>query len=358
MSHQPTAATDRSWNEILAPYKRPVLASSVFQLVTTVLLFVGLWYLMLLSLDVSYWLTLALAVPAAGMSIRLFIIQHDCGHGAYFRSRAVADAVGFVLGVVTLIPYGYWRKTHAIHHAGSGNLDEREFGDVMTKTVDEYLALSAWGRLGYRLYRNPLIMLGIGPVYQFVIKHRLPLDIPFSWKREWASVLWTNLALAGILGGMAWTIGLERFFWVQAPITVISGSVGVWLFYVQHQFEDTYWGREEDWDFHRAGIEGSSFLTLSPLMHWFTGNIGFHHVHHLSSRIPNYLLRRCHEENPELHVAKSLSVWEGIKALRLKLWDEERNELISWKGLRARSASAAGAAGGPQTAAQRATQPS
>ena len=325
---------ERSWNEIFAPYTRPHLSKSLIQLLSTAILFAATWYLMLRSLAVSYWLTVLLAIPAAGLLVRLFIFQHDCGHGSFFRSAKANSAVGFILGVISLTPYQYWRRTHAIHHATAGDLDRREFGDIDTLTVKEYLASSRWGRLRYRLYRNPFVMFVLGPIYQFGLKHRFPFDAPRSWTKEWASVVWTNLAIGAVLV-LAWeTIGLERFFLVHTPILLIGGIAGVWVFYVHHQFKDTYWSRHEDWDVHRAGIEGSSLYDLSRILHWFTGDIGYHHVHHLSSRIPNYRLRECFEENPELEPVTRLTVWQSLKCARLKLWDEQRRKLIGFREIR------------------------
>ncbi|HVS04314.1 MAG TPA: fatty acid desaturase [Thermoanaerobaculia bacterium] len=322
---------------MLGPYKASHLGKSLYQLGTTAALFGVNWWLMLRSLEVGYWLTLLLALPAAGLFTRLFIIQHDCGHGSYFRSPRANNAVGFLLGILTLTPYQYWRRTHAIHHATAGDLDRREFGDIKTLTVAEYLALSPWRRLGYRLYRNMFVLLLLAPFYQFVIKHRFPMDAPREWKREWASVMWTNAALAAVLTAFGLTIGLGRFALVHGPIFVFAGALGIWLFYVQHQFEDTYWRNHPEWDFHRAGIEGSSFLDLPRWLHWFTGNIGYHHVHHLASRIPNYSLRRCMEENPELHHVTRLSIREAVRCGGLKLWDEEAQELAGFGAVRGRS---------------------
>lgn len=330
-----TPISARRWNQILAPYKKAHLGRALFQLLTTAGLFALGWYLMLRSLEVSYWITLALSIPMAGLLTRLFIFQHDCGHGSFFRSPRANHAVGFLLGVVTLTPYQYWRRTHAIHHATSGDLDHRDFGDIDTLTVDEYLALSWAGRLRYRLYRNILVLLLVAPMFQFGVKHRLPLDAPFTWKKEWVSILWTNLALAGVFVLAHFTIGIPALLWVQLPILVVGGALGIWLFYVQHQFEDTYWENHPEWDFHRAGIEGSSFLDLPPVLHWFTGNIGYHHIHHLSSRIPNYYLPRCMAEVPELGHVTRLSLWTALVCARLKLWDEEAKRLIGFRELRA-----------------------
>lgn len=325
----------RQWNELLKPYKKPQLGSSLFQLLTTAPLFFLTWALMYWSLDVSYWLTVALAFPAGGLLIRLFIFQHDCGHGSFFPSQKANNAVGFLLGVLTLTPYGYWRRTHAIHHATTGDLDNREFGDIKTLTVAEYRARSPRDQFLYRLYRSPLVLFFVGPLFQFVVKHRLPMDIPWKWKKEWASVLWTNVALAVVIGALWVTIGIKAVLLVHLPILVITTSVGVWLFYVQHQFEDTYWRGNENWNYHEAALAGSSYYRLPKVLQWFTGNIGLHHVHHLSSRIPNYLLQKCHDENPELHGVTILTLGESFRTARLRLWDEERERLIGFRDLAA-----------------------
>jgi omega-6 fatty acid desaturase (delta-12 desaturase) len=337
-SHEAAASRSGSpdWNTLLAPYRRPETWRAVFQLTDTALPLAVVWLAMLWSLSVSYWITLALAVPAALLVARMFMLQHDCGHGAFFRSQRVNNAVGFAIGVLTLVPYEYWRKTHAIHHATSGDLDHRGFGDIDTLTVREYLSRPRWKRLLYRLYRHPLVLLVVGPSWQFIVKHRFPADIPRAWKREWASVHWTNVALVAIVALMTLTIGLDRFLLVQLPITLIAGSVGVYLFYVQHQYEDTYWRYREAWNYYAAGLEGSSHLVMPKPLQWFTANIGLHHVHHVASRIPNYHLQRCFDEVAEVRRVTTLTLRESVKTLRLTLWDEDERRLIGFRELRAR----------------------
>lgn len=323
------------WEALLARYRKPVLWRSATQLVTTAVPFALLWLVMLWSLEAGYWLTLLLAVPAALFFVRMFMLQHDCGHGSFFRSRRANDAVGSVLGVLTLVPYAYWRRTHAVHHATSGNLETRSFGDIDTLTVREYLSRSQLKRLLYRLYRHPLVLLLIGPAYQFILKHRFPVDTPRTWTREWTSVHWTNLGLVALVAGLGWAVGLDRFLLVHLPITLIAGSMGVYLFYVQHQYEDTYWRYRETWNYHAAGLEGASHLVMPKVLQWFTANIGLHHVHHLCSRIPNYHLQRCFDENPALHRVTRLTLWESVKTLRLTLWDEDETRLVGFRDLRA-----------------------
>ncbi|MCG8454963.1 MAG: fatty acid desaturase [Holophagales bacterium] len=328
------------WQQRLAPFKRPVVRKALIQLVNTALPFALGWYLMLRSLEVSYWITLALAVPMAGLYIRLFIFQHDCGHGSFLPWRRWNDAIGYVIGILTLTPYGYWKRTHAIHHATHGNLDRREFGDIETLTVREYLARPWWGRLAYRIYRHPATLLLVAPTYQFALKQRLPFDTPLSWRREWRSVMLNNLGIAAVLV-LAWqTIGLHRLLLVQGPIFLIGGALGIWLFFIQHQFEDTYWDRGEEWDYDQAGLAGSSFFDLHPVLHWLTGNIGYHHIHHLSSRIPNYRLAETLRAIPELHDVTKITVWQSLKCARLKLWDEKSRRLVGFDHLRGLGAGA------------------
>ncbi|MEO8029380.1 MAG: fatty acid desaturase [Gemmatimonadota bacterium] len=323
------------WNTMLAPYRRPSKWRSLWQLGTTMLLLAAFWAATYWSLSVGYWLTLLLAVPAALMVVRLFMLQHDCGHGSFFRSQRMNTLVGSVLGVVTLVPYNYWRKTHSLHHATSGDLDRRNLGDIDTLTVREYLSRPRHKRLLYRLYRHPLVLLLVGPAWQFVLKHRLPLDIPRNWKKEWMSVHGTNLGLAAVVALMWMTVGLHRFLMVQIPITLIAGAIGVYLFYVQHQYEDTYWRYREAWNYFAAGLEGASHLKMSRLMQWATANIGLHHIHHVSSKIPNYRLQRAFNENPALQQATTLTLPGSVRTLWLTLWDEDERRLVGFRDLQA-----------------------
>jgi acyl-lipid omega-6 desaturase (Delta-12 desaturase) len=318
-----------------APFVTPDLRRSIVQLTVTGGGFTLSWASAYAALGVSYILTLALTVPAAAFLVRLFMIQHDCGHGSYFRSRRARNAVGFVIGVLTLTPYQYWRRTHAHHHAHSGDLDLRGFGDVNTLTVREYRELAPRGRLAYRVYRNPLTLLLIGPVFHFVIKHRYPWEVPRDWKQAWASIWWTNACIAGVLLMAAFTVGLVPFLMVQVPVTLMAGAAGILLFYVQHQFEATYWHRNPDWDYFTAAIFGSSHLVLPPPLQWLTASIGIHHVHHLSSRIPNYRLQECLDANPELQEGTRISLRDSARLFRLTLWDEESRRMVSFRELKA-----------------------
>jgi len=327
-----------SWNRMMRPYVGPSLPHSLLQLATTVVPLVLVWIAMVALVDRAYGVTLLLSIPAGLLVVRLFMIQHDCGHGAFFRSRLANDLLGNVLGVPILVPYLYWRRAHSVHHATSGNLDRRKYGDIDTLTVKEYLAMSRGRRIFYRFYRNPIVLLLVGPIFQFVIKHRFPWDIPRSWKKEWAGVVFTNLAIAAAVTAFALTIGLRRFLAVQIPIIFVSGSIGVLLFYVQHQFEETYWRKNDRWDYFAAALQGSSYLALPGVLRWFTANIGYHHVHHLDSRIPNYRLKRCHDENPELQRATRITIRDAMQTLRLALWDEEAEKLVGFRHLRALAA--------------------
>lgn len=317
-----------SWTARLAAYRGPELKRSIWQLASGIALFAGAWVLMYFSLRVGYWLTLLLSVPTAFLLIRLFIIQHDCGHGSFFRSHRVADVVGSMLGVLTLTPYHYWKKTHALHHATSGNLEHRGFGDIDTLTVDEYLARSPWGRFKYRLYRHPVVLFGVGAILHFYIRHRLPSIVPRDWTKERRSIFWTDVGLLAFVVVMGTLVGYRTFLMIQLPASVLSVMIGVWLFYVQHQFEPTYWEHDERWRYDSAALQGSSYLHLPKLLQWATGNIGLHHVHHLNARIPNYRLQHVIEQNPELLRVPTLTLWESFRCMPLVLWDERARKLV------------------------------
>jgi acyl-lipid omega-6 desaturase (Delta-12 desaturase) len=329
----------RKFNAMVVPFQGADLRRSWLQLALTAGGFFGLWYAMLRSLEVSYTLTLLLAIPAAGFLVRLFMIQHDIGHGSFFRSRRTSSIIGHWLGVLTMLPYDYWRRSHAHHHAHSGDLDLRGLGDVETLTVHEYLALSPGRRLGYRVYRHPLVLFGIGAVWHFVLKQRYPWDVPRDWTRAWRSIWLTNLSMAAVVGAMILLVGWQAFLLVHAPIVVIACAAGVWLFYVQHQFENTYWERKPEWDYYDAALKGSSHLVLSPPLRWLTASIGIHHLHHLSPRIPNYRLQECLEANPELEAGTRVTVLSSWKLTRLHLWDPDARRLIGFRELRGRKAS-------------------
>jgi acyl-lipid omega-6 desaturase (Delta-12 desaturase) len=325
------AALD-GWRQIVARYQQPSTGKSVLQLCTTLIPLFATFVAMYFAYQVSYWLVLPLAVVAAGFLIRSFIIMHDCGHGSFFRSRRANDIVGYLTGVLTLTPYTQWRRDHAIHHATSGHLEERGFGDIHTLTVKEYLALSPWRRFTYRLYRNPVVLLGFGPLW-LMVKQRL--HTPGSaGRKEIVGVHATNLTILGLFFLISLLIGPLTLVVLYVPAMMIAGAAGIWLFYVQHQFEDTYWASAPEWDYATAAVDGSSFYRLPRVLDWITGSIGFHHVHHLSPRIPNYNLRKCHEENAVFHRARVLTMWESVRTFSLKVFDEERKRLIGWRELR------------------------
>jgi acyl-lipid omega-6 desaturase (Delta-12 desaturase) len=321
----------QDWRKRLARYAKPDAGRAIGQLVTTaaplLVSAAGLFW----GLAQGFWPALLCAVPAAFFLVRLFIIQHDCGHGSYFRSGRVNNAVGRILGVITLMPYAAWRRDHAFHHAGSGNLARRGIGDVTTLTIAEYRARSRWGRLAYRLYRHPMVLFIVGPAYVLLLRYRLPLANSLRDRRSWLSILGTNVAAAALAAGLAALVGPVAFLAGWGSALLLASAIGVWFFYVQHQFEDTYWRPAASWDFQDAALEGCSFYDLPRILHWLTGSIGFHHIHHLASRIPNYRLRRCFEEIPELREAKRLTLLSSLRATRLALWDEERQKLVSFR---------------------------
>jgi omega-6 fatty acid desaturase (delta-12 desaturase) len=288
---------------------------------------------MVWALDISYWITLALALPAAGFLVRIFIIFHDCCHFSFFKSRRANKIVEFFTGVLVFAPYGQWRNQHALHHASASDLDSRGTGDIWTMTVQEYLEASRWKRAAYRLARNPVVLFILAPLYLFLVEYRFPSRAVN--KRNRRGVHWTNCALLLIILLMSLTIGIKSYLLVQLPVMMFAASAGIWLFYVQHQFDGVYWERRKDWDFVAAALRGSSFYKLPRILQWFSGNIGFHHIHHLSPAIPNYNLERCHKENRPFQNVRPVTLWSSMKSLSFRLWDEQRKRLVGFGRLRA-----------------------
>lgn len=325
--------TDASdWKQIVARYQKPSLGRGVWQIVNTLVPYAALWYLMYLSVAVSWWLTLPLAVLAGAFTVRTFILFHDCGHGSFFKSSAANHLLGAITGVLTFTPYFHWRWEHAIHHASAGDLDRRGTGDVWTLTVQEYLEASRWKRFAYRLARNPVVLFVLAPLFLFLVMQRVPnLKAPL---RERYSVYWTNLAIGALAAGLIWVFGLKAYLIIQLTVLMTAGSAGVWLFYIQHQFEGVYWERGEAWDYAAAALKGSSFYKLPKVLQWFSGNIGFHHIHHLSPRIPNYHLERCHQAEPLFQTVKPVTLFSSFKSFTFRLWDEERRKLVGYRHLR------------------------
>ena len=321
-----------AWKKIVARYQKPAIGPSLWQTANTLLPYTALWFLMYLSISVSYWLTLPLAILAGGFLVRTFIISHDCGHGSFFESRKANDILGFITGVLTFTPYHHWRWEHALHHSSSGDLDRRGTGDVWTLTVQEYLESSRWRRFAYRLARNPIVLFVLAPLFLFLIRQRFPS--PKAARRERHSVYWTNLALFGLAAGLSWVFGIKTYLLIQSTILMVAGAAGVWLFYVQHQFEGVYWERTEKWDYTTAALQGSSFYKLPRVLQWFSGNIGFHHIHHLSPRIPNYHLEKCHDADPLFQSVKPVTLFSSLKSFTFRLWDEQRRRLVGYGHLR------------------------
>jgi len=320
------------WKETVAKYREPSTASAVWQLANSFLPYFGLWYAMYWSLSVSNWLTLLFAILSLGFLVRIFIIFHDCGHGSFLKSRRANDIVGFIAGVVTFTPYLHWSWQHAIHHGTSGDLDRRGSGDLWTLTVQEYLEASRWKRFAYRMARNPFCLFIVGPFVVFIVIQRFPS--PKAPPRQRNSVAWTNLALLGVACAMSLAFGVTEFLLIQLSITTIVGAVGIWLFYVQHQFEGVYWERGAKWDYTAAAMQGSSFYKLPRILQWLTGNIGFHHIHHLSPRIPNYKLQKCHDAEPLFQKVKTVTLWTSLASLPLRLWDERGKNMVGYRALR------------------------
>jgi omega-6 fatty acid desaturase (delta-12 desaturase) len=339
---QPHACHERSvareWSRLLARYRDPDVRRSVRELAVTALPLAVLWLLAWLALERGWWWAILLTVPAAGFLVRLFMIQHDCGHGAFFRNRIANDWVGRAIGVLTLTPYDHWRRTHAVHHATSGNLDRRGPGAIHVLTVQEYFGLPPVRRWLYRLYRHPWVLFGLAPTVVFLLQNRLPLGFMRAGWRPWVSVMSTNLTIAAFLTGGAWLFGAGPFLLVQGPTLLLAATIGVWLFYVQHQFEQTSWAHQQAWNRNEAALWGSSYYDLPPLLRWFSANIGMHHVHHLNSRIPFYRLTEVLRDHPQLKACGHLSLRESIRSVRLTLWDETSRRLIAFREIRGRAA--------------------
>lgn len=333
-AEEPQQRAARDWVKLLSEYRDPSAARSWFELAVTVGPFILLWAAAWWSLGVSYWLTLALSVLNAAFLLRLFAIQHDCGHGAFFQNRTLSDWLGRVLGVLTLTPYDVWRRSHSIHHSTHGNLGRRGMGDIHTLTVAEYRALSPYNRLMYRLYRHPVVLFGLGPGYLFFLQNRLPLGL-MATARYWVSAMATNAAIFAALGLIIWFGGLKPVLLIFLPSTLLAATAGVWLFYVQHQFETTHWEAEEDWQLHDAALHGSSHYVMPRVLQWLSANIGIHHVHHLHSRIPFYRLPRVLRDHAELATGNTMTIRESFQNARLHLWDEDSRRLLSFREARA-----------------------
>ncbi len=325
---QDATVDDESSHDGLDRHARPHLGRSLLALATSVVPFLALWVAMYLALDVSYLLTLVLAVPTAGFLVRTYIMFHDCAHGSLMPGRRSNAYVGSALALLVATPFARWRYEHTMHHATAGDLDRRGVGDVPTITLAEYDAMSRGGRFGYRLFRNPLVMFGLGPIWGMLIEPRIAK--PSMRPRVKRSVWVTNLSLLLLVGGLCWWLGWQEFLMVEGPLVLLAGGAGIWLFYVQHQFDDTYWKRTEDWTFADAALHGSSYLRLPKVLQFFSGSIGLHHVHHLNPKIPNYRLQGAHDQNEIFHAVPRQTFWKGLRATRLKVWDERGQRLVTW----------------------------
>jgi omega-6 fatty acid desaturase (delta-12 desaturase) len=320
------------WKTIVEKFQEPSTLKAVWQLVNTLGSYAAVWGVMFWTVKVSWWLTAPLAVIAAGLLVRVFIIFHDCGHGSFFKSRLANDIVGFMTGMLTFTPYHHWRWEHSLHHASSGDLDRRGTGDLWTLTVQEYLNASRWTRFLYRLARNPIVLFLLAPVFLFLVRERF--CSPGAKPRERKSVWLMNLAILGMVTTLSYLFGFKAYLIIQLLVTVISGGLGVWIFYVQHQFNGTYWERGETWDYTAAALQGSSFYRLPKILQWFSGNIGYHHIHHLSPRIPNYNLERCHNSHSLFQQVKPITLFGSLQLMTYHLWDEQHRKLVSFQQVR------------------------
>lgn len=337
MTEEETEHTGRqvdiaAWKAVVEEYQKPNVWRASWQLLNTIGSYLVLWILLHWSLGVSWWLTLPLAVLAGLFLVRTFIIFHDCGHGSFFASRTANDVWGFITGLLTFTPYYHWRGEHKIHHRCAGDLDRRGVGDIWTMTVQEYLESSRWKRVAYRLARNPVVLFGIAPLVMIVVLQRIPRKD--ASRRERRSVWLMSAAILLLAAAMCALFGIVPYLLIQVTSLLVAGSVGIWLFYLQHQFEDAYWERGPDWDYSVAALRGSSFLELPRVLQWFSGNIGFHHIHHLSPRIPNYNLERCHRSDPMFAEIEPMTLFGAMKTLGLKLFDESSKKLVSFRQMR------------------------
>ncbi len=325
----------RPWRKLLTQYQQPSNTRSIFEIATTAAplaaIWAGAWFA---AENGLWWLALLLTVPAAFFVVRLFMIQHDCGHHAFFRSTAANNWTGRVLGVLTMTPYDCWRREHAIHHATSGDLDRRGVGSIETLTVEEYAALSPLKQFGYRLYRNPVVLFLFGPAFVFLLQQRLPVGLMKEGWRPWMSAMGTNIGIAAIVGLGLWLAGWQALLLIYVPTIVVAASIGVWLFYVQHQFEETHWSRHDEWNHTTAALDGSSHYVMPPVLRWLTANIGVHHVHHAASKVPFYRLPTVLKDHPELAQLNRITIWESFRTVSLTLWCETRQKLVSFREAR------------------------
>lgn len=320
-----------NWLQLLAGYRTPRISRSILELLITAIPFLMTWGLAMIAVRHAIWWGLALILPAAGLLLRLFMIQHDCGHGAFFGNRLADNWTGRIIGILTFTPYDHWRQTHALHHATAGNLDKRGRGDIATLTVEEYRALSPWSRFRYRLYRHPFVLFGLGPAWIFLFQQRLPIGLMRKGVKPWISAISNNLAIIGCSVLLIWWFGFASVLLVELPVLLIAGGGGIWLFYVQHQFEGTHWSGGDNWDFQTAAMKGSSYYELPLVLRWITANIGIHHIHHLASKIPYYRLPEVLRDHPVLTNISRVTILDSVRAVRLVLWDEARGRLVSFR---------------------------
>jgi acyl-lipid omega-6 desaturase (Delta-12 desaturase) len=323
----------RRWAMHCARFRGAVVSKAVTQVITTTAPFLAVVALMFYGVSHAYWATLLLAIPAGGLLVRFFIIQHDCGHGSFLPSQKANAILGRVMSVLTVTPYGLWRREHAIHHAGSGHLDRRGAGDIDTKTVAEYKALPLLERFWYRLYRHPAFLFFFGVPFYFMILQRLPWFHALKASEAWQSVTGLNIAIAAVYGTLGYVLGFLNLLLVAVPIVFVASAIGGWLFFIQHQFEDTRWDMGDSWDFQIAAVHGSSYYVLPKVLQWFTGNIGLHHIHHLNSMVPNYRLQECLDALPELSTINRLTLLESFKCVRLALWDEAQRKMVGFRDI-------------------------